>query len=171
VVEDGILKIRYRENKNWWSNQWNTMGRKFRAYVSAPEISRLESSGSGGIHIQGVLKGDELAVELSGSGNVEGEINVAKLELEQSGSSNIRLRGAATQATFECSGSGNISCPDLVTDHCSIDMSGSGNADITANKEISADISGSGNIRYKGNASIANLSTAGSGKVHKVTTF
>jgi hypothetical protein len=50
-------------------------------------------------------------------------------------------------------------------------MSGSGNADITANKEISAEIAGSGNIRFKGNASIANMSSAGSGKIHKVSSF
>ena len=170
-VEDGILNIHYRENKNWWSNQWNTMGRKFRAYVSTPDISRLTSSGSGRIHIEGVLKGDELKIDLSGSGNVDGEVNVAKLDIDQSGSSNIRLRGTAGKASFDCSGSGNISCPDLTTDHCSIDMSGSGNAEITANKEISAELAGSGNIRFKGNASITNMSTAGSGKIHKVTTF
>lgn len=170
-VENGILKIHYKDNKNWWNNQWNTMGRKFRAYVSGPHIGVLSSSGSGGIHIMNTIKSDDLKIDLSGSGNVEGPIQVASLHVEQSGSSNIRLHGTATRAEFECSGSGNIYCPDLVTDKVSIEIAGSGNAQITANKEISAEISGSGNVRYKGTASIANLSTAGTGKIRKVDAF
>jgi hypothetical protein len=170
-VEDGVLKIHYKDNKNWWNNQWNTMGHKFRAYVSAPNIQMLSSSGSGGIHIMNTIKGEELKVELAGSGNIEGSIHVAELSVDQSGSSNIRLKGVATKADFECSGSGNVYSPDLVTDHCELEISGSGNAEITANKEISAEISGSGNVRYKGTASIANLSTAGTGKIRKVDSF
>jgi hypothetical protein len=171
VVEDGILRIRYKENKSWLSNQWNTMGRKFRAYVSSPMIDRLGIVGSGGILIQGLLQSSELNIELSGSGNIEGELRVGKLELDQSGSGNIRLKGSATEAVFDCSGSGNVYCPDLVTDNCKFDIAGSGNAEITANKEISVSIAGSGNVRYRGDASIRDISTAGSGKLRKVSAF
>jgi hypothetical protein len=170
-VDNGILKIHYKDNKNWWNSQWNTMGHKFRAYVSGPNIGVLSSSGSGGIHIVNTIKSDDLKVDLSGSGNIEGSIQVSSLFVDQSGSSNIRLRGTATRAEFDCSGSGNVYCPDLVTDKVSIEIAGSGNAQITANKEISAEISGSGNVRYKGTASIANLSTAGTGKIRKVDSF
>jgi hypothetical protein len=170
-VEDGILKIHYKDDRNWWNNQWNTMGRKFRAYVSGPDIRLLSSSGSGGIHLMNTIKTDELRIGLSGSGNVEGAVQVGKLHVEQSGSSNIRLRGKASSAVFDCSGSGNIICPDLAADMCDITIAGSGNAQITVNKEISAEISGSGNVRYKGTATITDLSTSGSGKVRKVDAF
>jgi hypothetical protein len=47
-------------------------------------------------------------------------------------------------------------------------MSGSGNAELTVNKELSATISGSGNIRYGGSGNLVNSSTSGSGRIKKI---
>ena len=167
-VENNILYIRFKTKKSWWSDQWNTTGRNFRAYVSAEQIRSLTSSGSGNIHIEGILKSAELEIEVSGSGNVSGAIQTRDLDITQSGSSNIKLSGETENAKFECSGSGNIQSPDLKIDICTVEMSGSGNAELQVNKEISASISGSGNIRYRGNGNIVNASTAGSGKIKKI---
>jgi hypothetical protein len=166
-VENRILYIRFKTKKSWWSDQWNTTGRNFRAYVSAPLIKSLTSSGSGNIKIEGMLKSPELEIEISGSGNISGKIETENLDVTQSGSSNIRLNGVATKAEFECSGSGNIISSDLVIDICTVEMSGSGNAELQVTKELSAEISGSGNIRYKGEANVVNSSVAGSGKIKK----
>jgi len=166
-VENRILYIRFKSKKSWWSDQWNTTGRNYRAYVSAPMIKSLASAGSGNIKIEGMLKSPELELEISGSGNISGKIETENLDVTQSGSSNIRLNGTATKAEFECSGSGNIISSDLVIDICTVEMSGSGNAELQVNKELSAEISGSGNIRYKGEANVVNSSVAGSGKIKK----
>ncbi len=167
-VENRILYIRFKSKKSWWSDQWNTTGRNFRAYVSAPMIKSLASSGSGNIKIEGTLKAPELELEISGSGNVSGKIETESLEVTQSGSSNLRLNGIAKRAEFECSGSGNIISGELSIDVCEVEMSGSGNAELLVNKELSAEISGSGNIRYKGDANVVNSSVAGSGKIRKI---
>ena len=168
-VRDGILYIEMKDRKNWWNDQWNTMGKKLKAYVSAPDIQSVSSAGSGGIQIIGALKTEDLKLKVSGSGNIAGIIDVENLELVQSGSSNIRLSGTATKAEFKCSGSGNIRSPDLSVDYCEISMSGSGNSEITVEKEISASVSGSGNIRYKGNGQITEMSVSGSGKIRKIS--
>ena len=167
-VENGILYIRFKSKKSWWSDQWNTTGKKFKAYVSAEKIKFVSLSGSGNIRIEGTLKSDELGIQLSGSGNVSGNINTADLDLRQSGSGNIKLSGNATKAEFSCSGSGNVICSDLVTDKCSVTLSGSGNAEVNVNRELSASISGSGNVRYRGTGNLVNASTAGSGKIRKI---
>ena len=167
-VRDGILYIQLKDRKNWWSDQWNSMGKKMKAYVSAPEISSIYSAGSGAVEILGTLKSAELNIKVAGSGNVNGAINVENLEVVQSGSSNIRLTGVATKADFSCSGSGNVKSPDLMVDYCDVSMSGSGNTEITVEKEISASVSGSGNIRYKGNGQIREMSVSGSGKIRKI---
>jgi len=166
-VQGRILYIRFKTKKSWWSDQWNTTGRNFRAYVSAPVIKSLSSSGSGNIKIEGTLKSPELDIEISGSGNISGSIKSDNLDVIQSGSSNIRLAGTAEKAEFECSGSGNIICGDLSLDYCTVEMSGSGNAELLVNKELSAEISGSGNVKYKGQGTIINSSTAGSGKIRR----
>jgi hypothetical protein len=167
-VQNRILYIRFKTKKSWWSDQWNTTGRNFRAYVSAPKIKSLESSGSGNIKIEGLLKSPELEIEISGSGNISGKIETDDLDVTQSGSSNIRLYGLAKKAQFECSGSGNIISGDLSIDVCDVEMSGSGNAELMVNRELSAEISGSGNIKYKGDAQVTNSSVAGSGKIKKM---
>ena len=69
-VENRILYIRFKSKKSWWSDQWNTTGRNYRAYVSAPMIKSLESAGSGNIKIEGMLKTPELEIEISGSGKL-----------------------------------------------------------------------------------------------------
>ncbi|HLO81623.1 MAG TPA: head GIN domain-containing protein [Chitinophagaceae bacterium] len=167
-VEDGILKIRFKDKKSWWSDQWNTTGRKFKAYVSAEQLDYLAQSGSGNIRIEGTLKSPELNFEVSGSGNIYGDIQTKDLKVRASGSSNIKLSGTASNAEFSCSGSGNINAPGLNTDICEVNMSGSGNAELTVNKELSATISGSGNIRYGGSGNLVNSSTSGSGRIRKI---
>jgi hypothetical protein len=82
-VRGGILHIKYKDKDNWWKNQWNTTGRKFRAYVSCPDIKSLVSSGSGNIHIQGKIKTEDLSITLSGSGNIEGEIETGDSRLNK----------------------------------------------------------------------------------------
>ena len=166
-VQGRTLYIRFKTKKSWWSDQWNTTGRNFRAYVSAPVIKSLSSSGSGNIKIEGILKSPELEIEISGSGNISGSIKTENLDVIQSGSSNIRLAGTAEKAEFECSGSGNIICGELSLDYCTVEMSGSGNAELLVNKELSAEISGSGNVKYKGQGTVINSSTAGSGKIRR----
>jgi len=167
-VRDGILHIRYRSEKSIWSDQWNTMGRKFRAYVSAESIRTLSLAGSGNIRIEGMLKSDELDIKLAGSGNVSGHVTTGRLQVDISGSGNTKLKGVAERAKFECAGSGNIECADLLTENCNVRIAGSGNAEVHVNKELSASISGSGNVRYRGNGSLVYMSTAGSGRIRKI---
>lgn len=169
-IRGDVLYVELKDRKNWFSDQWNSMNKKFKAYISAPDIRSIESAGSGSIQIVGTLKVEALDLEVAGSGNIKGTIDVEKLELVQSGSSNIRLAGKATRAEFNCSGSGNLQSPELIIDFCEVSISGSGNADLTVEKELSASLSGSGNIRYKGNAEITEKSISGVGKIRKMDT-
>ena len=169
-IRGDVLYIELKDRKNWFTDQWNSMNKRFKAYISAPDIRSIESAGSGSIQIVGTLKAEALDLEIAGSVNVKGSIDVENLELVQSGSSNIRLTGKATRAEFNCSGSGNLQSPDLMIDFCEVSISGSGNADLTVEKELSASLSGSGNIRYKGNAEITEKSISGVGKIRKMDT-
>jgi hypothetical protein len=167
-TRNGKLYIKYRNGDNWWQNQWNTMGRKFKAYVSAPRLKEISTAGSGSIRILGLLKTEDFKLDVAGSGNVYGQIEADDFEMDQSGSSNIRLSGKIGKAAMQCSGSGNMQIGDMSIDYCDIDISGSGNAELWVNRELSAQISGSGNIRYKGDGSVTNMSISGSGKIRKI---
>lgn len=167
-VKGGVLYIRFKSEKSWWSDQWNTTGRKYRAYVSAEQFNKISLAGSGNIRIEGLLKADNLEVQLSGSGNILGNVDAQTLGIRQSGSGNTKLSGSARKVEFSCSGSGNVNCFDLIADDCEVRISGSGNAEVSVNRELSASISGSGNIRYKGTGNLVRANTAGSGKIRKI---
>jgi hypothetical protein len=167
-VKGGVLHIRFKSEKSWWSDQWNTTGRKYRAYVSAEQFNKISLAGSGNIRIEGLLKADNLEVQLSGSGNILGSVDAQSLEIRQSGSGNTNLSGSVRRVEFNCSGSGNMNCFDLNSEDCEVRISGSGNAEVSVSRELSASISGSGNIRYKGTGNLVRASTAGSGKIRKI---
>jgi hypothetical protein len=80
----------------------------------------------------------------------------------------VKISGSAQEGSFSTSGSGNVMGYDMTVDNCEIEISGSGNIQITANKEISASTSGSGNVSYKGGAQVRSVSSSGSGKIRKV---
>ena len=167
-VRDGILSVHPKKGSNWWKMGWNTIGKKIRVYVAARNIDYINSAGSGNVYGSGEIKTDKLTLVVSGSGNVDGFVRTEELSVDQSGSSNIRLKGISKTSNFVMSGSGNLYSYDLVTEISDIDISGSGNVELTSNKEVSAKISGSGNIRIKGNAGFRNVSTSGSGKIRRV---
>lgn len=166
VVENDVLKIRFRNRKDLIRKDWR--GNKFRAYVSAPRLESLHNGGSGHTTIRGVLKGDELDLAMSGSGKLDGRVEVTRLETSLLGSGNIDLKGKAERADMRVSGSGSIHAYELTTEFCEAAISGSGGVQVTTMREISGRISGSGNIRYRGEAKTTDIRTNGSGRLTRV---
>lgn len=141
--------------------------KKITVYVSSPVFRQIEMSGSGDIVSDNAISGNEpLKMDVSGSGNINMNVNLPKLDAEISGSGNIALKGQSEDLSISMSGSGNIKCFDLISDNVNIDMSGSSDAEVTANKKLDIEVSGSGSVRYKGNASV-NQRISGSGEVKK----
>lgn len=166
-IQGNELVIFHKKGKSWLSNEINTIGRGYSVVLHAPSLRQIVSTGSGNISIDGVLKSDQLKIKLDGSGNLTGKINVGDFEMENTGSSNMRLSGSVEKANIRSSGSGNLHSFDLIVDDCSISKSGSGNAQITVNRSLTASISGSGNLTYKGSPKILASSSAGLGKIKK----
>lgn len=165
-VKNGILHIKIKD-RDGWNISWGN--RKLRAYVSAPPVKMIDASGSGNVRVEGRLRVETLTFNTSGSGNVEANVEVDRLVYDHSGSGNANFSGTAGKADINTSGSGNFISPSLVIEKCEVDASGSGNIEITVNKEISAETSGSGNIRFRGDGLISNLSTSGSGKIKRIS--
>jgi hypothetical protein len=86
---------------------------------------------------------------------------------EISGSGSVQLRGEAKDFSADVSGSGDVKCFDLLTDNTSLDLSGSADAEVNAQKKLNVDVSGASSIRYKGSASVSQ-NISGSGSVKKI---
>lgn len=95
-------------------------------------------------------------VEVRGSGRLEcvDSFELENLDVEISGSGTIRLRGACEKQRVEISGSGRYEGYDMRSIQASVDISGSGLAQVYAEKELATTVTGSGRIQYKGNAKV-----------------
>ena len=136
----------------------------FTAYVTMPDVEELTIYGSGEITSTEVLSADQLDVEIAGSGTIDLEVNVSKLETSIKGSGDAYYSGSADEHEVWIAGSGDIFAYGLDTRETSVDIDGSGDAQVSAREELDVDIAGSGDIRYHGEPRVSQ-SIHGSGDV------
>lgn len=163
TLNGGELDIDTKEGFRLKSNK------PVKIYISSPNFSKVQLSGSGDIISQNRISGtDKIELAVSGSGNIKVDLNAPSVGAEMSGSGNINLSGIAKQFSGSVSGSGDIKAMDLKTEETAITILGSGNADVFASSRLNVKVSGSGDVRYKGGAQEVSSNIAGSGSVKKV---
>ncbi|HYC27585.1 MAG TPA: head GIN domain-containing protein, partial [Chitinophagaceae bacterium] len=142
--------------------------RELIVHVTAPAYRNIDASGQ--CEIIGVtpITGSEpLSIEVSGQGTISMQVDVPRLSTDISGQGDVFIKGRATEFFSEVSGSGTIKCLDLITDNTTLDISGSSDVEITANKQLNVDASGASTVHYRGNASVSQ-NTSGASTVKKV---
>lgn len=161
-VEDGVLKIR-SQNVNLRSRN------KITVYVSLTKLSSVTLSGSGSIIGEGNYSSEgKTEFKTSGSGRIQmGFGKLDKVYARVSGSGNIKLKGTANSVETHISGSGGADCRNVISDDATVQISGSGNVQVNANRRIEARISGSGNATYYGAARDVSTHVSGSGRLRK----
>ncbi len=135
-------------------------------YVTMPEVEGFSIAGSGTVKGE-ELTADELSVEIAGSGTAYLDVNVTRLETEIAGSGDAYLSGTAKHHEINIAGSGDIHAFSLETETTDVDIAGSGDAELTVERELDVNIAGSGDIRYKGTPHVSQ-SVAGSGDIQQV---
>jgi len=137
---------------------------KLKVYITLPKLRRVVTSGSGSIMGLSTFTTSDLAVNVSGSGSTNLATTATNVDARISGAGNIELAGTTTNQSVRISGSGKYRSFGLRSDNCDVNISGSGDTEVTANTTLRADISGSGSVRYKGQPTI-NFSGNGSGRL------
>jgi hypothetical protein len=136
-------------------------------HITAPDFHELNASGAGGYVSTGVIKTNELSLDLSGATKVKLDVAVNNISIDASGASKIVLAGNATSLAVDGSGSTKVDAYELKTQQTHIDISGSGNANVYAERELNVEISGAGNVSYKGSPNISQ-DISGAGKISAV---
>ncbi len=163
-VSGGKLKIRKENNSSWFGDNMDDVLVK----VTLVNFTGASVSGSGKITNSNNLKGDDVRLNVSGSGKMEIYVECQSIETHISGSGRITLEGKASTNDLHISGSGNINAEEFNTNKLEAHISGSGSAKVKVKDEIDAHISGSGSIRYYGNPSKIREKVSGSGGVRKM---
>jgi hypothetical protein len=155
--------------------------------ITIPELSQASISGSGNITTTDTFSGrDQFVATIAGSGSIyalcnatnvdvaiagSGDIHLysqaTRVDADIAGSGDIFLNGACTSIDAGISGSGSILAFEMPCDDASVDISGSGNCELTVANSLDVKISGSGNVLYKGNPTV-DVQLTGSGTVKHV---
>jgi hypothetical protein len=161
-VNGDVLEIRTKDGYNLSTR------RDMKVYISAPAFSKVKTFGSGNIISQTKLNNTSpIQMEVSGSGNINVDVNAPEVRAELNGSGNIDLQGETRSFTGQIRGSGDIKAPNLKAETVTVDIGGSGNADVYASVMLNVEIKGSGDIKYRGGAQVSQ-DIKGSGSLKKV---
>jgi hypothetical protein len=157
----GELHIRNKQGYNIQSEGEITI------FVSAPSLKGIYLSGSGNVISANQLNGsDVFVIKSAGSGNVTIDLETADLKASISGSGNVTLKGKTSDLEGRIAGSGNIRAKELQSANTSVQISGSGSAEVVATQKLNTNIAGSGDVKYWGDASV-DSKVRGSGSVSR----
>ena len=161
-VENGVLRI-------WYDNEskWTRGDRKLKAYISFKTLDKLQATGASDVRVTGMIKSNELEINMSGASDFEGSIQANSLTVDLSGASDMTVQGTTTTLKIEVSGASEFKGYDLQTDNCSAKASGASDIRITVNKELSAQASGASGVSYKGNGVIRDIKSNGASSISK----
>jgi hypothetical protein len=159
--ENGRLKISTR-------NGFNIRSRKrIAVFISGPDFDKISLSGSGSLNSKGRIKGNNIDLNISGSGDLVMDLDAPAISTVISGSGSARLSGETESFESRINGSGEVFAFNLLSENTRVKISGSGEAEVYASKQLDIRISGSGDVGYKGNPELKQ-SISGSGDIHKV---
>jgi hypothetical protein len=137
-------------------------------YITAPSFDKLAVTGSGELKTQTkISNGKNVGVSVTGSGDMILNIDAPSINSEITGSGNITINGGTRNFSTEVTGSGEVHAFDLLSENTKVTITGSGDVEIFASKQLDINISGSGDVKYKGNPSV-NKSVAGAGDIRQI---
>ena len=158
-VNGGKLKIKWKKGTNISTRKGVVITVQFK------DINEVSLSGSGDIIGKDKINADHFETSVSGSGDIELEVFSNSLKAAVAGSGDVVLKGSTKTFEAAVAGSGDISAYNLKSDKADVKVSGSGDIEVTAAKELKARVSGSGDVSYRGNPNIQDVKVSGSGDV------
>jgi hypothetical protein len=124
TVDDHVLTIGLQSG--------SYTGVTINVYVSMKSVELLELSGSGKFTVIDPLQTNTLICRIQGAGS-------------------MTLRGSADELLIQIQGVGDVHSFDLEASRCTVVLSGTGSAEVTATQRLDATISGVGSVVYDGN--------------------
>ena len=133
--------------------------------ITLPSLALVDISGSADVKTTNTfVEQGGLELKISGSGDLDLAFEGTDIDSRISGSGDVELAGSATSLNKRISGSGELKAFDMTCGTADMNITGSGNVELTVNDHLDVDISGSGNVSYKGTPTM-NVNITGSGEV------
>lgn len=149
-VENGDLKIGYREGSSW--SFGFSRDRHATIRVTVPSLAAATLIGSGDIRIDRV-QGDRFAGTVTGSGDLQvGQLRATEAVFSVTGSGAIQAVGTAQRSHVELAGSGDINLGGLESRDATVSVHGSGDVTAKAMEAARVTLMGSGDVAISGPA-------------------
>lgn len=157
-----LVKLAERDISDVFKNQ------HLKLYVSSPNLSEVECSGSVDFVIVDVLKSDALQLNFSGSCDINGKIEANRLNANFSGASDLDITGAVKHATIILSGASDCDALELKAGEADVKASGASTIRIHAVESLKAVATGASKVIYSGEPSKIDRSSSGASTVRKL---
>jgi CO/xanthine dehydrogenase FAD-binding subunit len=116
-------------------------------HVTVPRLSALAIAGASTAHLRDV-RGDALAVRISGAAT-------------------IAATGTVRELSLDLTGAGDVDAKDLAAETARVAVTGAGDVDVRASKVLDVRISGAASVRYHGDPAEIRKDISGVGKLEK----
>jgi len=147
-VERNTLNIK-RKNLIWFRNT-----EPINIYISMPEVKEIEVSTSGNVIGENTISGEDLSLQISGTGTINMDVKVQDLSTFISGTGDVELEGEAKNHKIKISGVGDVNCFNLDSEDVFVVISGAGDVDVDVSELLDVTISGTGSVGYEGDPRI-----------------
>jgi len=121
---------------------------------------------TGNIHIS-ARKLDAAVLEGDGGFEAAAPIDCRSLSLAINGAGSMRFSGTADELSIQLNGMGEVQCLRMVAQKCSVRISGMGECEVNASRELDALIAGTGQIAYEGEPAMIRKRVTGMGRITK----
>lgn len=139
---------------------------RFVVHTNSPNLKYVESKGTSDLKLQGAIAGEELKVDMRGTGSfVADNLVYDKAEFHLRGTGDMQMAGQIHKAEIEIAGTGNVKASKLAVNELKVELKGVGDMEVYALDKMSIELKGSGTITYKGNPQITKQNIKGSGSV------
>ena len=156
-VRNGVWSIR--------TTQCYKSGDDVIVHLQVPTLRSISIQGSGDVISEDQFDGDEMTLEIAGSGDLSVVVNALIVNATITGAGDLEVVGMCQEFTGMIHGSGDIKAGDLQCATAKADVVGSGDINIHVTDALQANVTGSGNIRYKGDPPSVNKNVTGSGDI------
>lgn len=156
-VEGNTLKI-YSKQKMFKPGPRNV-------YVTFRDISGIKATGGSDVKAESGIHVTDLEINAYGGSDVSLEIEADKLKCIISGGSDAKLKGEVREFTSQASGGSDLKAKELVTEVCTLEVSGGSDGYITVNGTLNVKASGGSDVTYYGNAQIKDINASGGSDV------
>ena len=134
--------------------------------ITTNDLSAIEIHGSSNVITLTEFTGDDLYLDIKGSGDMDLDIEYNSLAANIDGSGKIEMFGSADVMNVAIDGSGDIRAFEFPVKNSTIDISGSGDARVDVSDFLRVDIDGSGDVIYQGTPG-TEVNISGSGDVRR----